>query len=152
MAIDGADRPVSGAGSQLGWLLWAGALDEHGTRRAVQRLTRADILTTHGVRTLADTHPAFLADGYHRGAVWPFDSWIAWGGLLRAGACAGAEQVRAGVRDALARLGRYPELYEVSGDTPVLVPFANRVQAWTLGAAVAFDAGWTGHPGTDPPL
>jgi len=151
MAIDGEDRPVSGAGSQLGWLLWAGALDEHDTRRAVQRLTSTDVLTAYGVRTLANTHPAFLADGYHRGAVWPFDCWLAWGGLLRAGASTAAEQVRTGVRDALARLGRYPELYAVSGDTPVLVPFANRFQAWTLGAAVAFDAGWTGHPDADPP-
>ena len=33
MAIDGNDRQVTGAGSQLGWLLWAGALNEDGGRR-----------------------------------------------------------------------------------------------------------------------
>jgi glycogen debranching enzyme len=145
MALDADDRPVTGAGSQLGWMLWAGALDDAATAQAVDRLTSPDILTPYGVRTLAATHPAFLADGYHRGAIWPFDNWIAWGGLHRAGAHEHADQLRAGVQRALASLGRYPELYAVRDGELEAIPIANRVQAWTVGATVAFDANWDGR-------
>lgn len=145
MALDADDRPVSGAGSQLGWLLWADALDADGRQQAVERLTRPDVLTPWGVRTLASSHPAFLPEGYHRGSVWPFDNWIAWGGLRAAGAEREADRVRDGVRAALAELGRHPELYGVVGDELVPLPAANRVQAWTVGATIAFDLDWTGR-------
>jgi glycogen debranching enzyme len=156
MALDAEDRPVSGPGSQLGWMLWAGALDKSATESAVDRLTSADILTPYGLRTLAESHPAFRAAGYHRGAIWPFDNWIAWGGLRRAGAAEAAERVRAGVSRALAVLGRYPELYAVRDGRPEAVPVANRVQAWTVGAVIAFELDWDGHrgdgvPGWTPP-
>ncbi len=147
MALDGADVPVTGAGSQLGWLLWSGALDDEAAEAAAARLCRPDVLTDFGVRTLSSTHPAFLVDGYHRGAVWPFDNWFAWGGLRAAGHEEAAERVRAGVRRSLATLGRYPELYAVdTAGAVVPIPLANRVQAWTVGAVVAFDADWDGRP------
>ena len=145
MALDGHDVAVTGAGSQLGWLLWADALPDEDRERAVQRLVSPDVLTPFGVRTLAATHPAFLPAGYHRGGVWPFDCWITWGGLRAAGRHDEAEQVREGVRRAVARLGHYPELYEVTTKGEVVgIPVANRVQAWTVGAMVAFDADWDG--------
>jgi glycogen debranching enzyme len=146
MAVDGAGAPVAGAGSQLGWLLWSGALEGAGATRAADRLCEPDVLTPHGVRTLSSAHPAYLPHGYHRGGVWPFDSWIAWGGLRAAGRAEEAERVRSGVRAAVAALGRYPELYAVTADgTPEPVPVANRVQAWTVGAMLAFDLDWTGR-------
>lgn len=139
MALDGSGRPVVGAGSQLGWLMWSGVLD------GAERLTQPDILTPYGVRTLAASEPAFQVDGYHRGSVWPFDNWFAWGGLRAVGRHDDAERVRAGVRRALTELGGYPELYAVTraGELREL-PISTRVQAWTLGASVAFDADWTG--------
>ena len=145
MAVNANNQPVTGAGSQLGWLLWANALDAEGTRHATHRLTQPDVLTAYGVRTLAASHPAFLAEGYHRGAIWPFDNWIAWGGLHRVGAQRHADQIRDGVRNALIQLGRYPELYTVAGGALTALPAANRVQAWTVGATVAFDNDWTGR-------
>ncbi len=146
MAVDGDDRPVTGAGSQLGWLLWAGALSPEAAVAAAERLVRPDVLTAYGVRTLASSHPAFLAAGYHRGAVWPFDNWFAWGGLRAAGHHAEADRVRDGVRRALAVLGDSPELYAVTVDGELRdIPIANRVQAWTVGAMHAFDLGWDGR-------
>ena len=147
MALEADDRPVTGAGSQLGWLLWADALSPTATRAAAERLARPDVLTAYGVRTLAASHPAYLEHGYHRGAVWPFDCWLAWGGLRRAGYDDEAEQVRSGVRRAVAELGHFLELYAVTTDGRLVdVPVANRVQAWTLGAMIAFEDDWTGHP------
>lgn len=145
LALDGRDEPVVGAGSHLGWMLWAGVYDEAQTAAAVTRLTAGDVLTDYGVRTLSSEHPAFGVHGYHRGAIWPFDNWIAWGGLRRAGATAAAERVRAGVCEALNRLGRYPELYGVQPDGELeAIPVANRVQGWTVGAVVGFEADWDG--------
>jgi len=77
--------------------------------------------------------------------VWPFDSWLGWGGLRRAGRAAEAERVRSGVLAALDRLGRAPELYAVSVRGEVEpVPLSNRVQAWTVGARWALENRWDG--------
>jgi glycogen debranching enzyme len=141
MAIEADGREVRGAGSQLGWLLWAGARPPG----AAERLVEPDVLTDFGLRTLSDAHPQFQADGYHRGSVWPFDSWIGWGGLRAAGLADEAERVRTGVLDALVRLGGSPELYAVGPRGPEPVPIANRVQAWTVGARWAFENDWDGR-------
>ena len=146
LALEADDRVVPGAGSHLGWLLWADVLAEEQAAAVAERLCRPDVLTDHGVRTLAATHPAYLEQGYHRGAVWPFDCWLAWGGLRAAGRAGEAERLRAGVLAAVERLGLFPELYAVGSDgRPARVPVANRVQAWTVGAVLAWDADWDGR-------
>ena len=81
---------------------------------------------------------------YHRGSVWPFDSWLGWGGLRAAGREEEAERVRTGVLAALDRLGRAPELYAVDDGEVATVPLANRVQAWTIGARWALEHRWDG--------
>jgi glycogen debranching enzyme len=137
---------VPGAGSQLGWLLWADALEGAAAEAAAERLVRPDVLTDFGLRTLSSAHGAFFPTAYHRGGVWPFDSWIGWGGLRAAGRAAEAERVRAGVLAALDRLGLAPELYAVStGGELEPVPIANRVQAWTVGARWALEHEWDGR-------
>jgi glycogen debranching enzyme len=147
LALEAGDRPVRGAGSQLGWLLWCGALEDHPEAReaAAERLCRPDVLTPFGLRTLSSEHGAFDVHGYHRGSVWPFDSWLGWGGLRAAGRAAEAERLRRGVLDALGRLGRAPELYAVTlGGELEPIGVANRVQAWTVGARWALAEGWDG--------
>jgi glycogen debranching enzyme len=145
MAIEAGDRPVPGAGSQLGWLLWAGALDDDARDAAAERLCFPDILTDYGLRTLSSDSPVFDPHHYHRGSVWPFDSWIGWGGLRAAGWHAEAQRVRHGVLAALDQLGRSPELYAVArGGAVEPVALSNRVQAWTVGARWAFENDWDG--------
>jgi glycogen debranching enzyme len=138
MAVEPDGTIVEGAGSQLGWLLWADALDGPAREAAAERLCSPDVLTDFGLRTLSSDSPVFGPGFYHRGSVWPFDSWIGWGGLRAAGRAEEAERVRTGVLAALEQLGRAPELYAVSvaGDVEP-VPLSNRVQAWTVGAAWA---------------
>jgi glycogen debranching enzyme len=146
MAVDRYDGTVAGAGSQLGWLLWADALPEDGSpERFAARLCEPDVLTGFGLRTLSAAHPQFEPHAYHRGAVWPFDSWIGWGGLRHAGFAEEAERVRRGVLEALDRLGEAPELYAVTQDGPSRIPIANQVQAWTLGARWALENEWDGR-------
>jgi glycogen debranching enzyme len=111
MAVETDGTEVRGAGSQLGWLLWAGALAPAAAAAAVERLCRPDVLTEFGLRTLSSDSPLFEAHAYHRGSIWPFDSWLGWGGLRACGRVAEAEQVRAGVLAAIERIGDAPELY-----------------------------------------
>jgi glycogen debranching enzyme len=146
MAVEAGERVVPGAGSQLGWLLWADALDPDARDAAAERLSRPDILTDFGLRTLSSESPVFEPHAYHRGSVWPFDSWLGWGGLRAAGRTEEAERVRTGVLAALDRLGRAPELYAVNTDGEVEpVALSNRVQAWTVGARWALENRWDGR-------
>jgi glycogen debranching enzyme len=148
MAVEADGRPVPGAGSQLGWLLWADALEPAAAQAAAERLARPDVLTAYGLRTLSSAHPAFLPHGYHRGGIWPFDCWLGWAGLAAHDHDDAAEQVRSGVLSALEQLGRAPELYAVTADGALEpVAIANRVQAWTIGAAYALRSRWSGRPG-----
>jgi glycogen debranching enzyme len=146
MAISDGDRQVPGAGSQLGWLLWADALPEPQRAAYAERLCGPDVLTEFGLRTLSSEHPQFAPEAYHRGAAWPFDSWLGWGGLRACGRQTEAERVREGVLAALQTLGDAPELYAVTGDGPRRIPIANRVQAWTIGAQLALQRSWDGRP------
>jgi glycogen debranching enzyme len=146
MALEAGDRVVAGAGSQLGWLLWAEALEPEAAAAAADRLCEPDVLTDFGLRTLSSRLLTFAPDHYHRGSVWPFDSWLGWCGLRAAGRVAVAERVRTGVLAALDRLGRHPELYAVTPAGHVEpIPAANRVQAWTIGARWALEHGWDGR-------
>jgi glycogen debranching enzyme len=143
MALDAHDRPVRGAGSQLGWLLWAGAP----VAGAAERLAEPDVLTDYGLRTLSDRHPQFDPQSYHRGSVWPFDSWLGWGGLRAAGHADAAERVRQGVLAGVERIGHYPELYAVTKSDPThpeVATLSNFVQAWTVGAVWALRNEWDG--------
>jgi glycogen debranching enzyme len=143
MALEAGDVVVPGAGSQLGWLLWADAV--HEPRRLAERLCAPDVLTGFGLRTLAATDPNFRPDAYHRGSVWPFDSWLGWGGLRAAGCAAEAERVRSGVLAALDALGSPHELYAVGEAGVAPIATSNAVQAWTVGARIAFEHGWDGR-------
>jgi glycogen debranching enzyme len=146
MALEAGDVVVGGAGSQLGWLLWADALEPAAATAAAARLCEPDLLTSFGLRTLASSDPNFGPAKYHRGAIWPFDSWLGWGGLRAAGRLAEAERVRTGVLAALDRLGRAPELYAVELDgTLAPIALSNRVQAWTIGARWALEHEWDGR-------
>jgi glycogen debranching enzyme len=141
MAVD-RDGAVAGAGSQLGWMLWADAIDD--VDAVAERLCAPDVLTGFGLRTLSSAAAAFEPHGYHRGAVWPFDCWLGWGGLRAAGRHEAAERVRSGVLAALDELGLFPELYAVT-DRVEPIPISNRVQAWTVGARWAFEHDWDGR-------
>ena len=144
MALEAGDVPVPGAGSQLGWLLWAGRARARAAQAAAARLCEPDILTDFGLRTLASRDPNFGPAHYHRGAVWPFDSLAGLGRAARGGPHAEAERVRTGVLAALDGSAARPSSTPSSGG---LAPIAlsNRVQAWTIGARWAFEHGWDGE-------
>jgi glycogen debranching enzyme len=147
LALERNELAVPGPGSQLGWLLWSGALSGQPRDRVADRLCEPDVLTPYGLRTLSSTSPAFDPQHYHRGSVWPFDCWLGWSGLRAADRHAEAEHVRSGVLAALDRLGRAPELFAVTAAGELQpAPSANLVQAWTVGARWALENDWGGRP------
>lgn len=145
LAVAADGERVAGAGSQLGWLLWANALTAPARQRVAERLCRPDVFTPWGLRTLSSQQPTYAPDAYHRGAIWPFDSWLGWGGLRAAGWVKAAEELRRGMLAAIEALGQAPELFMVGPEGPRLIPIANRVQAWTLGARWALEHEWDGR-------
>jgi glycogen debranching enzyme len=145
LAVAADGERVSGAGSQLGWLLWADALTGEARERAAERLCRPDVLTPWGLRTLSSEHSTYAPDAYHRGAIWPFDSWLGWGGLRAAGRQEAAEKLRRGILEAIETLGQAPELFAVDDEGPRAIPIANRLQAWTVGARWALENKWDGR-------
>lgn len=141
-----ADGPIAGPGSQLGWLLWADAIEPEAVEVVADRLCDPNIATPFGLRTLASSSPVFDPMAYHRGPVWPFDNWLGWGGLRAAGRLREAEAIRLGVLSAVEQLGGFPELYAVTLDGALArVPIANHVQAWTVGAVWALQHDWDGR-------
>jgi glycogen debranching enzyme len=145
IALEADGAAVRGAGSHLGWRLWAGALSAEGRELAAERLCRPDVFTSWGLRTLSAEHSEFAPDAYHRGAIWPFDSWLGWGGLRAAARRDQAAALREGVLAAIAAIGRAPELYAVGEDGPRPIAVANRAQAWTVGARWALEHEWDGR-------
>lgn len=145
IARDGEGGSVAGSGSHLGWLLWADALPPSLRDSFAERLCEPDVLTPWGLRTLSSGHPLFAPEAYHRGAVWPFDSWLGWGGLRAAGRLDAAERVRRGVLAAVEIVGGAPELFAVGPAGPARISIANRIQAWTVGARWALENGWDGR-------
>jgi glycogen debranching enzyme len=145
VALDAQGRRVGGSGSHLGWLLWADALPPDAREPVAERLRQPDVLTQWGLRTLSSSHPLFAPDAYHRGAVWPFDSWLGWGGLRASGRLDAAEKLRRGILEAIEAIGEAPELLAVGPNGPEPIPIANRVQAWTVGARWALEHEWDGR-------
>jgi glycogen debranching enzyme len=145
LAVAADGERLSGAGSQLGWLLWANALTPAARQRVAERLCRPDVFTPWGLRTLSVEHPMYASEAYHRGAIWPFDSWLGWGGLRAAGRVKAAEELRRGILEAIEVLGQAPELFTVGPEGPKPIPIANRAQAWTLGARWALEHEWDGR-------
>jgi glycogen debranching enzyme len=148
LALAGDGERVVGAGSQLGWLLWADALPAPARERVAERLCRPDVFTRWGLRTLSSEHPLYSPGAYHRGAVWPFDSWLGWGGLRAAGRREAAQQLRRGILEAIEEIGQAPELFSIGPRGPGPIPIANHVQAWTLGARWALQHEWDGRAPT----
>ena len=141
---DGLDSSPT---SDLGIVCWTGVVDGARLDANARRLLDDDLMTAHGVRTLPHAHAGFRPDGYHTGSVWPFDSWLAAGGLAAAGYTQAASKVTSGVIDALDRLGGYPELYVVDPDDHTVAPSkeACSLQAWTVASVSAISLGWDGR-------
>ena len=99
-----------------------------------------DMFTGWGIRTLAESHPAYNPVGYHTGSVWPHDSALIAFGLRRYGFDEDFTLIFEGLLEAASRFGDYrlPELFagfpREEFDEPVPYPVACQPQAWAAGS------------------
>ncbi len=124
--------------SNAGHLLGTPLLDADRAGLVADRLFGDDLWTVGGIRTHSTADPHFDGDSYHRGSIWPHDNWVIHEGLRAVGRHDDAARVRNAVLDALCHLELIPELYAVHGTTPVALPVAQEIQAWSSGAVLSF--------------
>jgi glycogen debranching enzyme len=140
IGLDGDKRPGSGLTSNQGHLLWAGAVSDDRARCIRDVLMSDDMFTGWGLRTLAQSHPAYNPVGYHTGSVWPHDSALIAFGLRRYGFDEDFTQIFEGLLEAASRFDDYrlPELFagfpREEFDEPVPYPVACQPQAWAAGS------------------
>ena len=140
IGLDRDKRPGSGLTSNQGHLLWAGAVDDERARCIRDILMSPDMFTGWGIRTLAQSHPAYNPVGYHTGSVWPHDSALIAYGLRRYGFDDDFTLVFEGLLEAASRFNDYrlPELFagftRAEVDEPVPYPVACQPQAWAAGS------------------
>jgi len=141
LALDGDKRPLRVSSSDSGQLLWTGIVPTSHAARLVDTLMSPRLWSGWGLRTLAEGEVRYNPVSYHNGSVWPHDTALFLGGLVRYGFMAEARQVR----DALLALAaaqpdlRLPELvagYARDGRPPVPYPVACRPQAWDAAALI----------------
>jgi glycogen debranching enzyme len=140
IGLDGDKRPGSGLTSNQGHLLWSNAVSDERARGIRDVLMGPEMFTGWGVRTLADTHPAYNPVGYHTGSVWPHDSALIAFGLRRYGFDEDFTLIFEGLLEAASRFGDYrlPELFagfpRGEFEEPVPYPVACQPQAWAAGS------------------
>jgi glycogen debranching enzyme len=140
IGLDAEKRPGSGLTSNQGHLLWADAVSDERARAIRDVLMGADMFTGWGVRTLAESHPAYNPVGYHTGSVWPHDSALIAFGLRRYGFDEDFTLIFEGLLEAASRFDDYrlPELFagfpRAEFDEPVPYPVACQPQAWAAGS------------------
>jgi glycogen debranching enzyme len=140
IGLDGEKRPGSGLTSNQGHLLWAGVVSAERAGSIRDVLMSSDMFSGWGVRTLAQSHPAYNPVGYHTGSVWPHDSALIAFGLRRYGFDEDFTQIFEGLLEAASRFNDYrlPELFggfaRNEFDEPVPYPVACQPQAWSAGS------------------
>jgi glycogen debranching enzyme len=140
IGLDGDKRPGSGLTSNQGHLLWAGAVNDERAGCIRDVLMGSDMFSGWGVRTLAQSHPAYNPVGYHTGSVWPHDSALIAFGLRRYGFDEDFTHIFEGLLEAASRFNDYrlPELFggfaREEFDEPVPYPVACQPQAWSAGS------------------
>lgn len=142
MALDGEKRPLEVLSSNPGHLLWSGIVPQEVAPALVRTLFSEPLWSGWGLRTLGADEVRYNPLSYHNGSVWPHDTALFAGGLMRYGFYDEVLQVA----EALYRLGftqpdlRLPELVggyaKHEGESPVPYPAACRPQAWDAAAVV----------------
>lgn len=142
LALDADKRKVDALTSNIGHLLGTGLLTADEEDRVAQRLSRPDMNSGFGLRTMSAANCGYSPLSYHCGSVWSHDTAIAILSLVRSGHLATAASLADGLLEAASAFDwRLPELF--SGHAREHVPWPSpyppscRPQAWATAAAGA---------------
>ncbi|HEX6681701.1 MAG TPA: glycogen debranching N-terminal domain-containing protein [Candidatus Limnocylindrales bacterium] len=143
IALDGTKRPVDSLTTNAGQCLWSGIVSDEHAALLVERLSRPDMDSGFGLRTLSDRMGAYNPMSYHNGSVWPHDTALCVAGLMRYSHVPGAVELAHRLADGLLRAGlafggRLPELFcgfpAEAFSPPVPYPTSCSPQAWASAA------------------
>jgi glycogen debranching enzyme len=141
LALDHEKAQVDASCSNMGHLLWSGAVPPERVDAVVDALMGPGLWSGWGVRTMAATESAYNPLSYHNGTVWPHDnSLIAWG-LMRYARWPEAQRVVQRTFEAAGHFGhQLPEVFaglpRSETPFPIAYPTAARPQAWAAGTPV----------------
>ncbi|MCZ4497412.1 MAG: sle [Thermoleophilia bacterium] len=109
-AVDGSGLPLDASCSNIGHVLWAGALSapDHVDRISAQ-LLHPSLNSGWGIRTLSTLDAGFEPASLHNGSVWPHDSALCAAGIARTNPAAAARIFRALIDGGAAHGGRVSE-------------------------------------------
>ncbi|KPQ35050.1 MAG: glycogen debranching N-terminal domain-containing protein [Phormidium sp.] len=74
LALTEDGHPIDSITSNPGLCLFADIFDPDKAQAVARRLKQPDLYSGWGIRTLSCDSPAYEADGYHIGSVWPHDT------------------------------------------------------------------------------
>lgn len=139
LALDGRKQQVDALTSNQGHVLWAGAARPERVAAVADRLLGPELFSGWGVRTLATGSGRYSPVSYHNGSVWPHDTALVLGGLVRSGHVTHAQRLADSLLDAATAFGgRLPELFcgFARDEVPVPVPYPTSCapQAWAAAA------------------
>jgi glycogen debranching enzyme len=142
LALDKTKRQADALTSNIGHLLGTGLLSAAEEDLVAERLSRPDMNSGFGLRTMSAAGGGYSPLSYHCGSVWSHDTAIAIAGLVRSGHLATAASLADGLLEAASAFDwRLPELFaghaRAETGTPVPYPAACRPQAWAAAAAGA---------------
>jgi glycogen debranching enzyme len=138
LALDRDKQRVDALCSNIGHLLWSGIVPERRVDAIVDHLSRHELWSGWGFRTMSTSDAAYSPLSYHNGTVWPHDTAIAAWGLARYGRWDAVHRIAA----ALLEAGRHfawslPEVFagfdRSETPFPIGYPTAARPQAWAAG-------------------
>ncbi len=144
MALDGNHHWVDSITSNPAECLWSRLIDDDRAELVVHHIMSQAMFTSWGIRTMANTEPAYNPFSYHDGSVWPFENAIIAAGLKKYRFAAETQRVFEAMVDASLyfEYRRWPEVYcgvsKNVGGVLAQQPNASRPQAWSAGAALLF--------------
>jgi glycogen debranching enzyme len=144
LALDRDKQPCRVLTTNAGHVLWARAAEADVGRKLARSMTKSDLASGFGLRTLERGSRRYNPLSYHNGSIWPHDNAIVAEGLRLYDNIEGAIDLFTGVVDAVSNVtdARVPELYcgfqRTADGGPVPYPVACAPQAWASGAMLQF--------------
>lgn len=138
LALDGQKRRVDALCSNIGHLLWSGIVPPEKVDVIVDALTRHELWSGWGIRTMSKSDAAYSPLSYHNGTVWPHDTAIAAWGLARYGRYGPVHRIGRALLEAARHMSwSLPEVFagfdRSETPFPIAYPTAARPQAWAAG-------------------
>jgi glycogen debranching enzyme len=139
LALDRHKQPCRVRSSNAGHCLFGGIASHDRARRVAECLTKPDLFSGWGIRTLSAAESRYNPMSYHNGSVWPHDNGLISAGFSRYRFDDLIGAPFTGLFDASTTMEghRLPELFcgfhRRSADSPTSYPVACSPQAWASG-------------------